>query len=188
MFGSSLLHKSDINSQGRALPSAIMDDVPGMKAVWSLLMFPNYKPFGTGRGKSRAGGWRAVMGLNPSRGRRTGRGSESMEMETSSTFTKALRLAQGRMLSLAQPDGNALAPHTSPVGHRCSQCDSSGFPPAFYSINSGVKSMDPPRSHKGQLEQWNLPLKVGWRSSPARPSPSAYPSKFLRKRKKKKAN
>lgn len=52
VFCSSLLHKSDINSQGRALPSAITDDVPGMKAVLSLLMFPNYKPFGTGRGKA----------------------------------------------------------------------------------------------------------------------------------------
>lgn len=28
-----------------------MDDVPGMKAVLSLLMFPNYKPCGTGEGR-----------------------------------------------------------------------------------------------------------------------------------------
>lgn len=55
MFGSSLLHKSDINSQGRALPSAIMDDVPGMKAVWSLLMFPNYKPLAQGEGRHEQG-------------------------------------------------------------------------------------------------------------------------------------
>lgn len=63
-------------------------------------------------------------------------------------------------------------------------------PPAsrqhFTPTNSGVKSMDPPRSHKGQLDKQNLPLKVGWRSSPARPLPSAYPSIFLRKQKKRK--
>lgn len=47
VFCSSLLHKSDINSQGRALQSAITEDVSGMKAVLSLLMFPNYRPFGS---------------------------------------------------------------------------------------------------------------------------------------------
>lgn len=30
-----------------------MDDVPGMKAVLSLLMFPNYKPCGTGEGRCK---------------------------------------------------------------------------------------------------------------------------------------
>lgn len=49
VFCSSLLHKSDINSQGRALLSAITEDVSGMKAVLSLLMFPNYRPFGIER-------------------------------------------------------------------------------------------------------------------------------------------
>lgn len=49
VFCSSLLHKSDINSQGRALLSAITEDVSGMKAVLSLLMFPNYRPFGSKR-------------------------------------------------------------------------------------------------------------------------------------------
>lgn len=49
VFCSSLLHKSDINSQGRALLSAITEGVSGMKAVWSLLMFPNYRPFGSKR-------------------------------------------------------------------------------------------------------------------------------------------
>lgn len=49
VFCSSLLHKSDINSQRRALLSAITEDVSGMKAVLSLLMFPNYRPFGSER-------------------------------------------------------------------------------------------------------------------------------------------
>lgn len=30
-----------------------MDDVPGMKAVLCLLMFPNYKPFGIERERER---------------------------------------------------------------------------------------------------------------------------------------
>lgn len=51
-----------------------------------------------------------------------------------------------------------------------------------------TKSMNPTRLHKDQLGEWHLPPKEGWQSSPARLLPSAYPSKFLRKHKKRKAN
>lgn len=42
-----------------------------------------------------------------------------------------------------------------------------------------INSANPTRSRKDQLGKGHLPLKEGWRSSPARPSLSAYPSKFL---------
>lgn len=48
-----------------------------------------------------------------------------------------------------------------------------------------INSVNPTlRSHKDQLGKGHLPLKEGWRSSPARPSLSAYPSKFLWKQEK----
>lgn len=97
-----------------------MDDVPGMKAVLSLLIFPNYKPFGTGRGKARTGGWRAVMGPDPSPGRRAGRGGETVGMAKSSISTETPGPVQGRD---AQPwtshtgqSSNALATPHQPNG------------------------------------------------------------------------
>lgn len=142
MFCSSLLHKSDINSQRRALPSAITDDVPGMKAVLSLLMFPNYKPFGTGRGKTQVRRWRVVMGPDPSPGSRTGRGGESVGLEERAWgWRKAPssprpwdRFQEGTLSPGAATQlGTAMPwpPHASPMGRRCSHCDLPSSPPVF---------------------------------------------------------
>lgn len=73
------------------------------------------------------------------------KGRESVEMETSSIFTTAPGLAQGRMLSLAQPDCDAWHPTPALWGTAAPTMTPLASYQHFTPLNSGVRSMDPPK-------------------------------------------